>query len=30
MTFDRPFLFYVRNSETGAILVAGRVCNIEN
>lgn len=29
ITFNRPFVFFIRNVETGTILMAGRVCNIE-
>ena len=25
---DRPFLFFVTDSPTGAVLMAGRICNL--
>jgi serpin B len=28
ITFDRPFLFFIRNIETGTVIMAGRICNI--
>jgi serpin B len=28
ITFDRPFLYFIRNIETGTIIMSGRICNI--
>lgn len=29
MNFDRPFLYFIENSTTGTILMAGRICNLK-
>jgi serpin B len=28
IVFDRPFLYFIRSTETGSIIMAGRVCNL--
>ena len=28
LTFNRPFMFFIVNDKTGAILMAGRICNL--